>query len=482
MKLFLKVLLPCLILLFLVSAIGCISSTEKKRFQNEIKTINRGKGFIPLKNDNTAETSPISEEQPTQEVWADGLTLEEAIRLALRYNFDLKAVRQQFKVTNTRLITAEEWPHNPELEFAYVNDEIGKSEGANEFEMKFSQEFETGGQRIYRTQIALAEIEAAKAEITAVERNIILEIQKAFYSVLLAQKKLNLTQESVDLKEKVFDVANTRYSVLDIPEQELNLTRLEYQEAIGELAMAKHQVQTDRLQLHAAMGKSTPSNFTLIEDLSITLLELDAAALWNEVLMHRTDLKALRFEELAAKGEKDLVRAEKYPDVEVGLLYKREKEDDINKFSGLEISVPLPIFNLRRGEIAEAQARQHAIALEIDALEQGIRKDFDMAVNRLELALKKVTLYRDQIGRLSRQNLGHFLEAYKAGEIGILTLLNAQENFIRIVLRSHEAQFEYQVAVAELENVLGISIKDMPVGKGLKKEEKFNLQKGDAYE
>lgn len=477
-----KILLPCLILFVLVNTAGCVSSTERKRFQKEIEAINLGKGVLPLKYDNAAEAPRTGREQPSREIWADGLTLDEAVGLAFRYNVELEAVRRQFKVADTRLLTAKEWPHNPELEFAYVNDELGKNEGLNEFEMKFSQEFETGGQRAYRTQIALAEIEAAKAKIAAAERNIILETQKAFYSVLLAQKKLDLTRDSADLKKRVFDVAKARYNVMDIPEQELNLTRLEYQEAIGELAMAKYQVQTARLELNAAMGKSTPGNFTLIEELSITPLELDAAALWNEVLIYRTDLKALRFEELAAKGEKELVRAERYPDVEVGLLYKREEEDEINRFSGLEISVPLPIFNIRRGEIAEARAREEAAELEIYALQLSIRKDFEMALNRLELALKTAALYRDQIGRLSRQNLGHFLEAYEAGEIGILTLLNAQKNFNRTAARSHEAEFEYQVAVAELENVVGRSFKDMPVKSGLVKQEKFTLKEGDAYE
>jgi cobalt-zinc-cadmium efflux system outer membrane protein len=456
-----KISLACFIAVLFLGTTSCISNPEIKRFQKELEVIDRGEDFFPFRNGKIIEKSEIGGEAPNQEVWADALTLEEAIALALHYNFDLRAERRQLEIAEALLLTAKTWQHNPELELGYFDDRLGTDEGENELGIRVSQEFEIGGQRTYRKEIALADIAGIKAKIADKERKVILETRKAFYAVLLAQNKLNLAQESVDLKKQVFDAAKARYKAMDIPELEVNLGRLEYQVAIGELAMVKREFEAARLELHASIGKSLPSNVTLIEKLSITSLELDAAALWNEAVKRRVDLKALRFEGLAAKGKEALARAERYPDVEVGLFSVREKEERKRRFSGLEITVPIPIFNRKRGEIAEAQAKRRAITAEINALEQNIRINIKTAINRIKLALETIALYRDQFVKLSRKNVEQLLEAYKAGEVGILEVLNAQENFNRIVARGREAQFEYHDAVADLESILNTSINEV---------------------
>lgn len=478
----LKISLLFLVVVVLLSTTRCIPYTEIKRFQKELEVVDRGEDFSPRRNGKIIEKSEISGEAPNQEVWADGLTLEEAITLALHYNFDLRAVRRQLEIAEALLLIAKTWQHNPELELGYFDDRLGTDEGENELGIRVSQEFEIGGQRTYRKEIAMADIAGIKAKIADKERKVILETRKAFYAVLLAQNKLNLTQESVDLKKQVFDAAKARYNAMDIPEREVNLTRLEYQVAIGELAMVKREFEAARLQLHASIGKSLPSNVTLIEKLSITSLELDAAALWNEAVKRRADLKALRFEGLAAKGKEALARAERYPDVEVGLFSVREKEERKKRFSGLDITVPIPIFNRKRGEIAEAQARRGAITAEINALEQNIRIDMEMAINRIELALETIALYGEQVSRLSRNNLEQLVEAYKVGEVGILEVLNAQENFNRIIARGLEAKFEYHNAVADLESMLGTTISEILVENKSKGHERVKPPKEELHE
>ena len=142
--------------------------------------------------------------------WDDGLSLEEAIKVALDSNYELKATRRQLDIAKAQLTTARAWPKNPELELEGENDRLLTDDGEYGYGFKLSQEFETGHQRIYRIDIAQAGIDRTKALISDKGRIIKALVQNAFYTVLFAESNLILGGKTVELKAQLLKIANSR--------------------------------------------------------------------------------------------------------------------------------------------------------------------------------------------------------------------------------------------------------------------------------
>ena len=96
-----------------------------------------------------------------------------------------------------------------------------------------------------------------------------------------------------------------------------------------------------------------------------------------------------------------------------------------------------------------------------DTLVQDIRRDIELAVGRVEIAKTLLDLYEKELNRLSQQNLDDVEKAYRAGEVGTLQVLRAQEDLNRTNLGYLEAQFELRIALAELEAAVGARLSEV---------------------
>ena len=122
---------------------------------------------------------------------------------------------------------------------------------------------------------------------------------------------------------------------------------------------------------------------------------------------------------------------------------------------GVDFSFPLPILNQRQGEIAEAIAEKRILEASLYDLSTRIERDVNPSLNRLSIAGETVELYEKELNLLSKTNLEEFEKAYKAGEVGTLEVLRAQEDFNRVSEGYQDALLEYNAARVELESVLG---------------------------
>ena len=183
-----------------------------------------------------------------------GLTLTEAITQALARNRDLAVARSEASVSRGRLQQARTYPHNPEL---ILEGEAGRGTGRENLvpggsekrdlwggRVGIGQVVEVRGQRGLRTR--LAEIDTARAEweVRDTEREVIAATMRAFSDLLLAQERLALTREVVDLVTQLKTTADDLVRAGAVPELDALRAEVERRRVANRLTLEGVSVST----------------------------------------------------------------------------------------------------------------------------------------------------------------------------------------------------------------------------------------------
>ncbi len=407
---------------------------------------------------------------PRQPDWRDGLDLEEALDAALARNPRLNAIRFENDMARAQRVTAGTYPYNPELTLEGQRAVPWFEPQDNAMKVGLSQAFEVAGQRGHRIAIADENLKRAQSSVDDAARRLQAAVTEAFYKTLWAQRRREVALANVELTRRLLEAAQARLQAKQIPEIEVNLVNIEYQRSLGERERALQDLAQARAHLAALLGEPQHTEFDVRGDLSAALVIVEKEKLTLFALEHRSDLAALRSQVKMAEERVRLARASRWPDPRVGLFYQRDvsryplnvgEGSDTDDIVGLEVALPFPIWNRQRGPIYESEVERSRAGAEGQALSQEIRRDIELAVNRLERAKATLDLYERELNRLSRQNLEDIERAYRAGQVSTLEVIRAQEDLNRTNLSYLEAQLELRVALADLEAAVGTRLSEV---------------------
>ena len=288
------------------------------------------------------------------------LNLDSAIKLALEQNWELKAKREELGVAEGRLIRANLFlQFNPELEGDYSNRRLKKpEEGSNrnipQGGVTLSQEFEIAGQPTYRRAAAERNLEKVKLEITDFERVLRFRIAEIFLKLSNVQEKIRQAELIVELRSRLYEASKTRLALGDIPEVQLTVSEFELNRSKSDLITLQREYEELLSRLKSELVVEGDEKIELVSSLVRQAFPLSLDDLMKAV-EKRTDLAAFDQERKVAEAEELLTRAERIPNIKIGAFYEKDDKDNI---VGGKISIPLPFFDRRQGEIRQALARK----------------------------------------------------------------------------------------------------------------------------
>lgn len=399
--------------------------------------------------------------QKSQETAGNGtqLSIKRAIALALENNLELKSFRESLGIARGQLTGAKVFPTNPELEFIYFNANPSERTGrTSEYSLSLSQEFEIGGQRGHRTRAAQSTIDKTEAEVGRVQWMLVGDVREAFYQVLLQQERLDLANRVIALTEDLASLTEGRFSAGYAPEFEVNFAKLELQKALRERARVMNQLEVSKYRLNNLIGRPWEAEFTTVGELGYQPLEAEVERLKADAVKNRRDLKSLKFEQQAAESQINLARSLKIPNLKFSILYDREF--DKNTLGAL-FSFPIKLFNRNQGGVATSLASLRTAEAKYSFLKFLIEKEVASAYSEVLLASKEVQLLEEGMLGTAEQNMDLVQKAYQRGEVEIIEVITAQRNFVDIKTAYLEALYGFNVAVVNLEKILGGNLADL---------------------
>jgi cobalt-zinc-cadmium efflux system outer membrane protein len=405
--------------------------------------------------------SPLLRQAAARTVEPAGpLDLRSAIALAQRANPGLSSAAREQEATDAAVLQAGAWP-NPVLE-AQVED---LRRGNRTTTLLLSQPVELGGKRAARVAAAERARDQAASALLARRSELRASTITLFFDVLAAQERLRLMQDSLGLAQAATRAAANRVAAGKVPPLEETRSRVAEAGIQVELQQAEGALRSARRQLAALWGNPDP-RFTQAQGAVDRLPPLAAAQDVERRLAAAPVLRQARLEVERRQALSQLEQARRVPDITVSLGAKRVPADE-GMGSGrnqvvVGVSVPLPIFDTNRGNVAEALSREEKARDDLAAAELQLGADVAQATERLRSA-------RAAAETLQRDALPGAEAAYKAaakgfelGKFSFLEALDAQRTHFQVRNQYLMAVADAHRAASELDRLLGTEADETP--------------------
>jgi outer membrane protein TolC len=175
----------------------------------------------------------------------------------------------------------------------------------------------------------------------------------------------------------------------------------------------------------------------------------------------RPDIRALEERLASERSSLSLAEREFCPDFEVGAAYDTIMGNGpMRDLAGqLTVGVNIPVRRSRRqAAVAEANARLAGRSAELARLSDQVNYQVQEAYEQAVESEKLVHLYEDTILPAADNNVKAARNAYTAGQIPLLSYLEAQRNKVTVSDRYYQTLAEYHQRRASLERAVGVPL------------------------
>ena len=316
----------------------------------------------------------------------------------------------------------------PNPTVGYVGGEIGNDGAGGQQGGFVGQNFITANKLQRNRAVVSAEISRAEQELAAVQRRVQTDVRQGFYEALLAQRRVELAAELVRLTAEAAEASKSLVEAEEIPVAGMLQTEVQQQNAQVLLRTAHNGLSQAWRRLSTVVGGAA---------LPIQRLEGEVSQL-PELLDWEQQLARLQTEspEIAAamaeveRTRRALNRAcvEAVPNIstQLSVQYDDATSDTI---AGVQVGIPLPLWNRNQGGIRQAQAEVTEAVRNVDRVELNLNRRLADAFRQYADAHVTATSYANDILPRAQRTFELVQRGYKQGEVGYLDVLAAQQTF-----------------------------------------------------
>ncbi len=388
------------------------------------------------------------------------LTLPELIQEVLARNPELVAVRKQWEAATNRITQARSLD-DPILSVQLWNvPQPFKATQADNTIFGLSQNLPFPGKLALKGDVASRSAEMTEQLVRAKERELVARLKQAYYDLFLAQKAVLIHHEQVELLRQFVAIANAKFrggmgSQADVLKAQVELSLL-----FQHLPVLEQRRKTAAAMLNTLLDRDTSSPLGLAQEPSQLPINQPLDDLHSFALNDRPELKAAELDVQRSEQSRALAQRQYYPDFNVA--FQRFQNYQANDGFGAYVAMSIPFAFWTKPKydagVQEAEAAVAAAQAQQHTLENLTRFQIDDLLAKLRAIDQVATLYRTTILPQAEQSLESARAGYRAGKGGFLDLIDTQRAWRGFQLEYFKALVDRQNRLAELEQVVGITL------------------------
>jgi outer membrane protein TolC len=322
------------------------------------------------------------------------------------------------------------------------------------------------GKNLVRGRIAAAEALSAFEEARRTQLDVIAKARATYFELANAYDQLDINDKNLTSLKQIADISRSRYeagleSAANVLVAETDYSKLQEARRDLERNLSDAQSQLNTLMNRDAFAAVGPPAAATISEASLSTSRLHAIT-----LAQRPEVQMARAKIDGEKSKLQLAHRAWIPDP--ALMVKGQRYNDAAEAvseldAGISFTIPWVNPSKYSAGVREAQAN-------VTAAEQGLEREQNEALRLLRDQLAKietfhhhVELFRDKLVPQAQQAFEATRLSYESGKATFLDWISAQRNLRDIEAVGREHLAHYQMAVAELEAVIGAEIYSRPV-------------------
>jgi cobalt-zinc-cadmium efflux system outer membrane protein len=380
---------------------------------------------------------------------SEALSLDELLQLALTSNPAIAQAGARVQALRGQWVQVGLSP-NPTM--GYAADDMGDGGTAGKQGGFVGQQFVTGGKLRLNRAVLSREIVQAEQRLAAMQLRVETDVRRAFYAALVAQRRIELAEELLRASSQAAEASQELLQAEEIPRAGLLQTQIEQQNFAIVLQTAKNEQSAAWRQLSAVVGDDLGPR-PLAGDVSQLPTMLD----WDDQLVRVTTTSpevSVAFAAVErAQTALERARVEPIPDVSTQATVQFDNATG-DTVAGVQVGLPLPIWNRNQGGIRRAQAEVAEARRNAQRVEFDLKRRLAVAYQQYANARAQAETYSTQILPKSQETYELVQRGYRLGEIGYLDLLTAQRTYAQTNLAYLDALSTLWASWTEIDGLL----------------------------
>ena len=434
-------------------------------------------GFAALALSASAEEQQVA--QPEQKLV---LTLEQALEIALSENPTIKIADQQIEIKRY----AKQGTYAslyPQIDATASYQRVIKKQTMS---MDFggqTQTIKVGSDNSFNGGIALGmpvinaqlweslkvsalDVELAVEQARSSRIDMVEQVTKAYYGILLAKQSQELYQSVYDNAVENHEIVNKRFDVGSVSEYDLIRSNVSVQNALPNVIEAEYTVTLALWQLKALLGIDLQREIDVTGSLMDYVHVLDKSYDISQLnLENNSTLKQLDMQEQMLEHAVKITKLANVPSLSVNAAYlytalgndgKFFKKEAWNPYSyaGLQLNIPIFAGNKRRAATREANLNLSNLKLQRENVERQLRVGIVQYLNNMQSSVKK---YHASAATVDQAQRGYDIavKRYDVGRGTLVEIDNSQVALTQAELQRNQSIYNFLTAKVSLDKVLG---------------------------
>ncbi len=416
-------------------------------------------------------------------VTAQVITLDEAIRIGLEQNYDIRIMRNNQEISDRNVtwgnagllptmdatsgynINSTNAKQTPSVDTNQIDIRNNNTETLNaSVNLNWTIFDGFNAQTNFKKLKELRSLGELNTQLT-IER-FIANISAEYYNLVQESMRMQNLKSAVKLSGEQLRIVEARYQIGSLSRLDLQQARVDFNSDSSRLILQYQKLNTSRIQLNELMGVDDVETPLVTADTSIILRPLESKeVLWEKVLTTNTMLQMSEKDILLSKLILKNVQSQYYPYVRLNTGYGFSHYNyDLGNYDkqrtwGPNIGVTVGInifdgFNKNR-EQKNARTRTQNTVLEKDQVRLALKSDFANMWQSYRNNLQLLNLEKENVEN-ARENYEIAIERYKLGDLAGILLREAQNSLLEAEERLVIAQFSIKLNEISLMQISGM--------------------------
>jgi cobalt-zinc-cadmium efflux system outer membrane protein len=317
------------------------------------------------------------------------------------------------------------------------------------------------GKNLVRGRVAAAEALSIFEEVRRVQLDVIAKSRSTYFRLANANDQLEINDKNITSLRQIADISRSRYETGLESAANVLVAETDHSKQLEARKDLERNLSDAQSQLNTLMNRDAFAPLGVPLAANVNHANLSPTRLRAITLAQRPEVQMSRAKIEMEKSKVQLARRAWIPDPAVSVKSQRYNETSqaVSELdAGLSFTVPWVNPGKYSAGVREARAN-------LAAVEQGSDREQKEALRLLRDQLQKietfhhhVELFRDKLVPQARQAFEANRLAYESGKASFLDWITSQRNLRDIEATAREHLSDYQVAVAELEAVIGADV------------------------
>lgn len=423
----------------------------------------------------TAFTATVRAQEATPTMH---ITLEKAIELALSENPTIKVAEKEIELKEVS--KKEAWQNllptvsiNGTISYNIKVAEMKTSMGTFKMGMDDSNTWNGALQvslpiyapAVYQTMsLTKSDLELAVEKSRGSKIDLIEQVTKAYYQLMLAQDSYNVLNENYKLAETNFNIVNAMYEQGLVSEYDKISAEVQKNNAWPSVVSGKNAVELAKLQLKVLMGITADVSLIVDDKLENHETEMAQAADMEIDLANNSSLRQIDLQGDLLGRQRKLLKTSFLPTLALAGSYQYQSMSNTNwnignfnwaNASSLTLSLSIPLYKASNfTSLKSNKIQQYQLAETRINTERMLRMQAQSFIDSMTASAEQLESNKKAV-ELAEKGLEISQKRYDVGKGTILELTNSQVSLTNTRLSYNNTIYDYLVAKSGLNKVLG---------------------------